>query len=86
MSAPRWLRLVHEKLDRAVLAAYAATDSDGEWSEDWAKVWTDTDAGQPLPEDHPLATERQQVDQKILSSLLSLNAQRPLGKEPASGS
>ena len=70
---PQWLKLAHEKLDRAVLAAYAATDPDGKWSEDWAKVWTDTGAGQPLPEDHPLAAERQSVDQLVLSNLLRLN-------------
>ncbi|HEY3243256.1 MAG TPA: hypothetical protein VGM03_07885 [Phycisphaerae bacterium] len=30
---PTWLRLAHEKLDRAVLAAYTATDPSGGWSE-----------------------------------------------------
>lgn len=47
---PTWLKLAHEKLDRAVLAAYAATDAAGDeagWSEDWAKVWVETGAGQP---------------------------------------
>ena len=34
-----WLKLAHEALDRAVLAAYAATDPAGDWSEDWAAVW-----------------------------------------------
>ena len=31
---PQWLKLANEKLDRAVLAAYAATDPAGNWSED----------------------------------------------------
>jgi len=73
---PQWLKLAHEKLDRAVLAAYAATGPDGNWSEDWAKVWVDTGAGQPLPENHPLAAERQRVDQLVLSGLLRLNQSR----------
>jgi hypothetical protein len=38
---PTWLRLAHEALDRAVLAAYAATDPAGDWSEGWAAVWVD---------------------------------------------
>ena len=70
---PQWLKLAHEKLDRAVLAAYAATDPDGNWSEDWASVWTETGAGQPLPENHSLATERKRVDQLVLANLLRLN-------------
>jgi hypothetical protein len=73
---PTWLKLAHEQLDRAVLAAYAATDPHGDWSEDWAAVWTDTGAGQPLPADHTLARERQKVDQSVLANLLRLNAAR----------
>ncbi len=46
---PTWLRLAHEKLDRAVLAAYAAVDPDGGWDEAWAEVWVDSGAGLPLP-------------------------------------
>src|SRR5437016_5249118 len=30
---PEWLKLAHAALDRAVLAAYAATDPDGGWDE-----------------------------------------------------
>jgi hypothetical protein len=67
---PKWLKLAHEQLDRAVLAAYAATDPQGGWSEDWAAVWTDTGAGQPLSVDHPLFVERQKVDQLVLANLL----------------
>src|SRR5687768_18054858 len=56
---PTWLKLAHDQLDRAVLAAYAATDppntSTAHWSEDWATVWTDSGAGQLLPDNHPLA-------------------------------
>ncbi|HEY2586196.1 MAG TPA: DNA methyltransferase [Tepidisphaeraceae bacterium] len=70
---PQWLKLAHERLDRAVLAAYAATDPAGGWSEDWAAVWLDTGAGQPLPPDHPLAAERQRVDQAVLANVLRLN-------------
>lgn len=35
---PTWLRLAYEQLDRAIVAAYAATDPAGGWSEDWAAV------------------------------------------------
>lgn len=70
---PTWLKVAHEKLDRAVLAAYAATDPEGAWSEDWAEVWRDTGAGQPLPEGHTLAGKRAEVDQKVLGNLLRLN-------------
>src|ERR1019366_8334070 len=51
---PTWLKLTHEQLDRTVLAAYAAVDPEGDWSEDWAAVWVDSGAGQKLPADHPL--------------------------------
>ncbi len=78
---PTWLKHAHETLDRAVLAAYAATDPDGDWNEDWAEVWTDTGAGQTLPPDHPLNARRAEVDQKILANLLRLNYQRA-GKVP----
>ncbi len=52
------LEFAHQKLDRAVLAAYAAVDPDGQWAQDWADVWLDTGAGQPLPDDHQLANRR----------------------------
>jgi hypothetical protein len=35
---PTWLKLAHEKLDKAVLAAYAAIDPTGGWSQDWATL------------------------------------------------
>ena len=73
---PTWLKLAHEKLDRAVIAAYTATDVAGEWDEDWAAVWVNTGAGQPLPPDHPMATRRAEVDQKVLANLLRLNHER----------
>lgn len=76
---PTWLKIAHETLDRAVLAAYAATDPAGEWPEDWATVWTDTGAGQPLPTDHTLASKRAEVDQKVLANLLRLNHARAKG-------
>ena len=68
--------LAHEKLDRAVLAAYAAIDPEGNWSEDWATLYTETGAGTPLPPNHPLAAQRTATDQKILTNLLRLNHQR----------
>lgn len=73
---PTWLKLAHEALDRAVLAAYAAADPQGDWQEDWAEVWKDTGAGQPLPKDHALAAKRAEVDQKVLGNLLRMNQQR----------
>jgi restriction-modification enzyme MmeI-like protein len=73
---PTWLALAHETLDRAVLAAYAATDPEGDWDEDWAEVWKDSGAGQPLPDDHPLAERRAEVDQAVLGNLLRLNQAR----------
>jgi len=73
---PTWLRLAHEALDRAVLAAYAAVDPEGAWDEDWAEVWTETGAGQPLPDDHTLTEKRKEVDQRVLANLLRLNLAR----------
>src|SRR5947207_3095659 len=70
---PTWLRVAHEQLDRAVLAAYAATDPEGGWSEEWAEVWTETGAGQQLRHDHPLAVRRREIDERVLSRLLALN-------------
>ena len=78
---PTWLRLAHQQLDRAVLAAYAAADparstssgQDGGWDEAWADVWVDTGAGQPLPSDHPLTARRAEVDRLVLANLLRLN-------------
>jgi len=73
---PTWLKLAHETLDRAVLAAYAAVDPEGHWSEDWATVWVDTGAGQKPPADSPLAVERARVDQAVLGNLLRMNQLR----------
>lgn len=73
---PTWLRLAHEQLDRAVLAAYVATDTDGDWSEDWAAVWTETGAGRPLPDRHSHTEKRAEVDQRVLANLLRLNLVR----------
>jgi hypothetical protein len=77
---PTWLRLAHEQLDRAVLAAYSATDPDGEWSEDWARVWVDTGAGQPLPDNHELADLRKETDQRVLANLLRINLARAVDR------
>lgn len=42
---PAWLRLAHERLDRAVLAAYSLTDPGGGWDPDWASVYEPFGAG-----------------------------------------
>ena len=73
---PTWLKLAHEKLDRAVLAAYAAVDPEGEWSEDWAEVWIDAGAGQTLPDEHDLAKRRRETDHRVLANLLRMNLAR----------
>ena len=73
---PTWLKLAHLELDRAVLAAYAAVDPEGDWAEDWAEVWEDSGAGQPLAEDHHLAAKRAELDQMVLANLLRLNLSR----------
>ncbi len=78
---PMWLRLAHRALDEAVLAAYAAVDPQGCWSNKWADVFEEMGAGQPLPETgdgeaHPLYVRRQEVEQKILGALLRLNQAR----------
>ncbi len=78
---PTWLRLAHRELDRAVLAAYAAVDPPGGWSEEWAEVWEETGAGQPLPDGHPLVRKRAEVDQKVLANLLRLNLARAAGAQ-----
>lgn len=65
-----------EQLDRAVLAAYAATDPEGDWSEDWARVWIDTGAGFPLPPGHEPSNLRNETDQRVLANLLRLNSER----------
>ena len=77
---PTWLRDAHERLDRAVLAAYAATDPPpaGDWSPAWAAAWRDTGAGQPLPEDAPAEAVdvRRAADRGVLANLLRLNRER----------
>jgi hypothetical protein len=66
---PQWLKLAHEKLDRAVLAAYADTDPAGGWCEDCAAVWIDAGAAQPLPAEHPLFAERQRIERDLYQSV-----------------
>ncbi len=73
---PTWRKPAHRELDAAVLAAYAATDSTGDWREGWANVWFDTAAGRPLPEGHPVADRRAATDQNVLANLLRLNLAR----------
>jgi hypothetical protein len=79
---PTWLKLAHEKPDRAVLAAYSGVDPEGHWSEDWATLYTETGVGgggQPLPKEHPHSAERTATYQKILTNLLRLNHHRAGG-------
>ncbi len=71
---PTWLELAH--LDRAVLAAYAATDPEGGWQKDWAEVRTEAGAGQTLPDGHALAARRREVDGRVLRNLLQVNGTR----------
>ncbi len=73
---PTWLKLAHEQLDRATLAAYAASDPDGQWSEDWSQVWIDTGAGQPLQGGLDLTELRKETDQRVLANLLRMNLER----------
>ncbi|MGB2987190.1 MAG: hypothetical protein WBE26_15070 [Phycisphaerae bacterium] len=54
----------------------AATDPEGEWSEDWAQVWVDSGAGQPPPDGHDLTELRTDIDQRVLANLLRLNLTR----------
>ncbi len=72
---PAWLAMAHEKLDRAVIAAYASVDPDGNWDPDWAEVFKATGAGQPTT-DEAEAAKREEVEQKILANLLRLNQER----------
>lgn len=73
---PTWLRLAHERLDRAVLGAYAAVDPKGGWKEDWAEVWVETGAGAPLPPGHALEKKREEVEERVLGNLLRMNGER----------
>jgi hypothetical protein len=73
---PTWLKLAHEQLDRAVLSAYAASDPQGGWDEEWARVWAETGAGQPLTAAHQLIAERAKVEQAVAEGILQLNQRR----------
>ena len=73
---PTWLRLAHERLDKAVLNAYATVDPDGDWSSEWTEAWVETGAGQPLPEEHELSARRNEIDQCVLANLLRMNLSR----------
>ncbi|XHC25369.1 hypothetical protein ABWH91_14245 [Phycisphaerales bacterium ac7] len=69
---PAWLAMAHEKLDRAVIAAYASVDPEGDWDPDWAEVFKATGAGQPTT-DEAEAAKRDEIEQKILANLLRMN-------------
>ena len=77
---PTWLKLGHEALDRAVLAAYGSVDPEGGWEEDWAEVWVESGAGQGLAEGHSMAKRRGEVDRRVLENLLRLNGERARGR------
>jgi hypothetical protein len=79
---PTWLKLAHQQLDKAILAAYAATDPAGQWDESWPEVWQDTGPGQPLPADHPLMPKRAEVDRRVLANPLKLNHTRGAAPKP----
>lgn len=73
---PTWLKLAHQRLDEAVLSAYAAIDPEGAWDSSWAEVFTETGAGQGLSEDDPMGEHREEVEQLILGNLLRMNLER----------
>lgn len=58
------------------LAPFILRADDRDWGEDWAAVWTETGAGQPLPTDHSEAARREEIDQRVLANLLRLNLAR----------
>ncbi len=85
---PTWLKLAHERLDRAVLAAYAAVDPEGGWDPDWARVWVETGAGGERQQSGKAAKqqieagaegERGEVEERVLGALLRLNGERAGG-------
>ncbi len=67
-----------------VALAVGGVDPEGGWSEDWAEVWVETGAGQPLPDDHVLAERRKEIDQNVLANLLRVNLARA-GEQGGSG-
>lgn len=73
---PTWLKLAHQRLDEAVLNAYAAIDPEGAWDPSWAQVFIETGAGQGLSEDDPMREQREEIEQQILANLLRLNHAR----------
>jgi hypothetical protein len=78
---PTWLELAHEKPDRPVLAAYAATVLQGDWSEDWAQGWTDSGTGQMLTAGRALTDKHGELDQVVLANLLRLAQARGVRNE-----
>ncbi|MFB3431041.1 MAG: class I SAM-dependent DNA methyltransferase [Phycisphaerales bacterium] len=72
---PAWLAIAHEKLDRAVIAAYASVDPEGDWDPDWAEVFKATGAAQPTT-DEAEAAKREEIEQKILANLLRMNQEK----------
>ena len=82
---PTWRKPAHRELDAAVLAAYAATDTDGDWREDWADARFDTGAGQPLPERHPLTDRRAETDRNVEANLRPKEPRAAGGRAPTGG-
>jgi hypothetical protein len=65
---PTWLKLAHEKLDRAVLAAYASIDPEGNWQDDWATLYTETGGRGQTPPPRPPPRRRTHRHQPKKSS------------------
>jgi hypothetical protein len=62
---PEWLKIAHEKLDRAVIGAYALVDPEGEWEEDWAEGMQGA-----------MTEKRKEVEGNVLGNLLRMNGER----------
>jgi hypothetical protein len=87
---PSWLKLAHRRLDEAVIAAYAAVDTAGDWDPAWAEAYEPFGAGEITiiekgkHKDPPEVVEakretierRREADQLILANLLRLNQER----------
>jgi len=59
-----------------LLVAYSAIDPVADWDADWAEVWEEIGAGQPLPEGHVLAERCADDDQVVLAKFLRVNLAR----------
>lgn len=69
---PEWLKIAHEKLDRAVIGAYGAVDPAGGWEEDWAGIWREGMQGE-------MTEGRKEMEGRVLGNLLRMNGERAKG-------